>query len=935
MASSQLPPSGLQQPEDRRSLKCNIARAMVVFQDQLTQQNTDSDGAGSLCQVWLPEVAPDGNGVVLATKDLPFCVAGVGDLLALFRCITCRYTFGTDPRRPEKMGAPGRVFLSNEPEASRNVQKYSKEVYLRCAGAQQCKVHSTLLVPLFSGSAGGRTVGVLEVVQSSEDMRFGAMIRALSEVLQRFGLFTFDGYTARVPIHVSAVSMAPPALDMGTEFYRLGPPATGGATDATDSAVPWQHHEATPTTASGAADSGGIGDGLLQYPEDEEGQVTFSQLPNLPLLPVLRSCETLALECSHNSTTSLEKLSLAENAAEAGDEFELVPPHQLHQRQQMGRTQSGAAIARDAAGGPPVAGAGTALGLPAEARAAVPTPGAGCTADAGLATASPRLGAAAQVAELSTTAAAAAREDKICRFGELGTRGSSGSGRASGMGGMGFVTADADSDEDDSGEVGSDGDGLDTGEAPDSLMGELHRRKGRGSGNPGKPGKRLGLEDLQQQFGVGLKEAASQLGVCPTTLKRACRRHGIQRWPRRQLIKISKAIDQIQANTTSPTPLNAAAQAIGQQGASSCAPPDDRWTCLAQLIPGIGRGKSATARIKDSGAARIGFPTSARSASFSLAKHEQQPLQQEEGGAPQQEPQPALQQTRLAHLVARGFSAAAGSKGTANAAAATPALLVPAPQQHLPLQQVSWGMQLNGVAPAFPALGQQQQAQQQGVLPGYLTSVGLPMPAVPVQSYGGNVPGLAAGAPPTEPPIAAADPGMGMLLHFQRWPSTHTPVSPSSAGAAAAPSAAYGMSAPAWPPMPQPSATAGTARVAGAMQQPQIPGTAAVASNGGMNGGGSILLQHTPNTSTGIVPAPAGGGGGGGNGGASPAASGPALPPAPVRRGPGSSSDLASLFPELPPYAAGGGELGADDLAALVDPEVMRLILGDAPTHTT
>lgn len=39
----------------------------------------------------------------------------------------------------------------------------------------------------------------------------------------------------------------------------------------------------------------------------------------------------------------------------------------------------------------------------------------------------------------------------------------------------------------------------------------------------GKPGVRLTLEDLQSQFGVGLKEAASRLGICPTTLKRACR----------------------------------------------------------------------------------------------------------------------------------------------------------------------------------------------------------------------------------------------------------------------------------------------------------------------------------------------------------------------------------------------------------------------------
>ena len=46
--------------------------------------------------------------------------------------------------------------------------------------------------------------------------------------------------------------------------------------------------------------------------------------------------------------------------------------------------------------------------------------------------------------------------------------------------------------------------------------------------------------DAQAQFGVGLREAAANLRICPTTLKRACRRHGITRWPRRQLARLNR-----------------------------------------------------------------------------------------------------------------------------------------------------------------------------------------------------------------------------------------------------------------------------------------------------------------------------------------------------------------------------------------------------------
>ena len=47
-------------------------------------------------------------------QGLPFCVAGVGDLLALFRCISCRYCFGTNIDKPDLLGAPGRVFTTME-----------------------------------------------------------------------------------------------------------------------------------------------------------------------------------------------------------------------------------------------------------------------------------------------------------------------------------------------------------------------------------------------------------------------------------------------------------------------------------------------------------------------------------------------------------------------------------------------------------------------------------------------------------------------------------------------------------------------------------------------------------------------------------------------------------------------------------------------------
>lgn len=80
--------------------------------------------------------------------------------------------------------APDPWLPSAQPEMSRNVQKYGKDVYLRASEAQQCRVHSTLVIPLFADAARSAAVGALEVVQTCDDMPFSAVVKALAAVLE-------------------------------------------------------------------------------------------------------------------------------------------------------------------------------------------------------------------------------------------------------------------------------------------------------------------------------------------------------------------------------------------------------------------------------------------------------------------------------------------------------------------------------------------------------------------------------------------------------------------------------------------------------------------------------------------------------------------------------------------------------------------------------
>ena len=74
--------------------------------------------------------------------------------------------------------------------------------------------------------------------------------------------------------------------------------------------------------------------------------------------------------------------------------------------------------------------------------------------------------------------------------------------------------------------------------------------------------------------------------------QRACRRHGIQRWPRRQLLKLSRAIDQINATAN---PAEDVQEGIAQEGSRPGVPVlmhQAAMTARACLLLQYGPGQS-------------------------------------------------------------------------------------------------------------------------------------------------------------------------------------------------------------------------------------------------------------------------------------------------------------------------------------------------------
>lgn len=138
-----------------------LIRAFGYIKDSTKDKNI-------LIQIWVP--VNRGGKRVLTTNDQPFSLDPNCRSLVNYRDISVNYQFSAEKDSEESEGMPGRVFLGKVPEWTPDVQLFRSDEYPRVDYAQWCDVRGTLALPVFE--QGSRTcLGVIEVVTTAQKIK--------------------------------------------------------------------------------------------------------------------------------------------------------------------------------------------------------------------------------------------------------------------------------------------------------------------------------------------------------------------------------------------------------------------------------------------------------------------------------------------------------------------------------------------------------------------------------------------------------------------------------------------------------------------------------------------------------------------------------------------------------------------------------------------
>ncbi|GAB4857635.1 hypothetical protein Ancab_015541 [Ancistrocladus abbreviatus] len=190
-----LPP--LQIPYASFIIKERMTQALRYFKESTDQHQI-------LAQVWAP--VKRGNKYVLTTSGQPFVLGPSSNGLHQYRTASLMYMFAADEEGDGTLGLPGRVFRQKLPEWTPNVQYYSSREYPRVNHAKHCNVQGSLALPVFEPS-GQSCLGVLELIMTSQKINYAPEVDKVCKALEHESVNLHAVFLVAVLAFLQAVNL--------------------------------------------------------------------------------------------------------------------------------------------------------------------------------------------------------------------------------------------------------------------------------------------------------------------------------------------------------------------------------------------------------------------------------------------------------------------------------------------------------------------------------------------------------------------------------------------------------------------------------------------------------------------------------------------------------------------------------------------------------